>query len=98
MSVRGEFDRHIGRCIDFLEACNSEAAYAWASRLLEARALSDEDLTTAARRVLALASAEPSIAALEFPSRPEVDAFRAVCDPMLEISRVIAGAPADPGS
>jgi len=98
VSVRGEFERHLGRCIDFLEACDSETAYAWASRLLEARAIARDDLGTAASRVLALASAEPSIAAIEFSSRPEADAFRAVCDPMLEISRVVAGVPADPGS
>jgi len=93
VSVRGEFDRHVGRCIDFLEASGSEVAYAWATRLLEARAISRDDLDAAATRVLACAAATPSIEAIEFAPGPESDAFREVCDPMLEISRAITGIP-----
>jgi hypothetical protein len=97
VSASSEFDRHLGNCIDFLEASDFEGAYALATRLLEARAIAKDDLTTAARRVLSIAAAEPAIAAIDFPSPPEAEAFRAVCDPMLELSRVIAGVPADPG-
>jgi hypothetical protein len=95
MSVRSEFDRHVGCCINFLEASDSEAAYAWATRLLEARAISRSDLDAAATRVLAFAAATPSIEVIEFSSAAEADAFREVCDPMLEISRAITGIPAD---
>jgi hypothetical protein len=95
MSVRGEFDRHVGRCIDFLEASGSEDAYAWATRLLEARVISRDDLDTAATRVLSFATATPSIGAIEFSSGAESDAFREICDPMLELSRAITGVSAD---
>ena len=95
MSVRGEFDRHVNCCIDFLEASGSEAAYRWATRLLEARAISRDDLTAAATRVLAFAAATPSIESIEFESSAESDAFRELCDPMIEISHAIAGIPSD---
>jgi hypothetical protein len=98
MSVRREFDRHLMSCVDFLEACGSEAAYAWATRLLEARAISRDNLDTAATRVLAFAAATPSIEAIEFESSAESDAFREVCEPMLEISRAITGIRAGPAS
>jgi hypothetical protein len=98
MSVRSEFDRHLLCCVDFLEASDSEAAYAWATRLLEARAISRDNLDTAATRVLAFASATPSLEAIEFASSAESDAFREVCEPMLEISRAITGIRADPAS
>lgn len=98
MSVRGEFDRHVGRCVDFLEASGSESAYAWATRLLEARAISRDDLDTAATRVLSFAGATPSIRAIEFSSGAESDAFREICEPMLELSSAIAGIPVDPAS
>jgi len=94
MSVLGEFDRHLGRCIDFLEASDAEAAYAWATRLLEARAIATDDLTTAAKRVIALTAATPSLGSIAFASGAEADAFRVICDPMLEISCAIAGVPA----
>jgi len=93
MSVRGEFDRHVDCCIDFLEASGSDVAYRWATRLLEARAISRDDLTAAATRVLSFAAATPSIEAIEFESSAESAAFREVCDPMLEISHVITGTP-----
>jgi len=91
MSVRGEFDRHVGSCIDFLEAAGSEVAFTWATRLLEARAISRDDLNTAAKRVLSFASATPSIEDTEFALRAEADAFREVCDPMLAICCLITG-------
>ena len=98
MSVRSEFDRYVGCCIDFLEASGSEGAYAWATRLLEARAISKGDLDTAAARVLSFAAATPSIEAIEFSSGAESDAFRDICGPMLELSRAITGIPADRAS
>ena len=98
MSVRGEFDRHVSRCIDFLEASGSESAYAWATRLLAARAISRDDLDTAATRVLAFAGAAPSIRAIEFSSGAESDAFRDLCDPLLELSHAITGIPVDRAS
>jgi hypothetical protein len=98
MSVRSEFDRHLMCCVDFLEASGSEAAFAWATRLLEARAISRDNLDTAATRVLAFAAAKPSIEAIEFESSAESDAFREVCEPMLEISRAITGIRADSAS
>jgi hypothetical protein len=94
MSVRGEFDRHLDRCIEFLEASGSDVAYVWATRLLEARVISRDDLDSAATRVLSFAAATPSIEAIEFASGAAADAFREVCAPMLEISRAITGIPA----
>lgn len=91
MSVHGEFDRHLGSCIDFLEATDSEAAYAWATRLLEIRVIARDDLTVAAKRVLACVEAEPSIGSIAFPSPREAESFRAACEPMLELAGVIAG-------
>jgi hypothetical protein len=98
MSVRGEFDRHVGCCIDFLEASDSDVAYAWATRLLEARAISRDDLDSAATRVLSFAAATPSIEAIVFSSGAVCYAFRVVCNPMLELSRAITGIPADRAS
>ena len=98
MSVRGEFDRHVDCCIDFLEASGSEVAYEWATRLLEARVISRDNLDTAATRVLSFAAATPSIEEIVFSSNAESDAFREVCDPMLEISRAITGIRSDPVS
>ena len=91
MSVRGEFDRHVGSCIEFLEASGSDVAFTWATRLLEARAISRDDLNTAATRVISFASATPSIEDIEFSSSAESDAFSELCDPMLEISCLITG-------
>jgi hypothetical protein len=82
-------------CIDYLEASRSEVAYAWATRLLEARVISRDDLNAAATRVLSFAAATPSIEMIEFSSSAESDAFRELCDPMLAISRAITGIPAD---
>jgi hypothetical protein len=98
MSVRGEFDRHVGCCVEFLEASGCDVAYAWATRLLEARAISSHDLDAAATRVLSFAAATPSIEAIEFSSGVESDQFREICDPMLEISRAITGIRADRAS
>jgi hypothetical protein len=91
MSAHGEFDRHLGSCIDFLEATDSEIAYAWATRLLEARVIARDDLTSAAERVSSYADASPSIQAIEFPSQSEAESFRGLCEPMLQLSRVLAG-------
>jgi hypothetical protein len=98
MSVLGEFDRHLGLCIDFLEATDSEVAYAWATRMLEVRVIARDDLNVAAKRVLSFRSAEPSIEAIEFPSARESESFRAVWEPMLELSGRIAGVPVDIGA
>jgi len=91
VSVRAEFDRHVGACIDFLEASSSEVAFTWATRLLEARAISRNDLNKAATRVLSFASSTPSIEDVEFSLSDESAAFREVCGPMLEISCLITG-------
>jgi hypothetical protein len=94
MSALSEFGRHVGFCIDFLERSGAEGARACASRLLEARAIGSDDLTTAARRVLAIADDSPSFASLTFTTRSEAEEFRALSDPMLELARSIAGPPA----
>lgn len=91
MSAHGEFDRHLGSCIDFLEATDSEVAYAWATRLLEARVIARDDLTLGAKRVLSYVDSTPSIEAIEFPSQGEAESFRGLCEPMLQLSRVLAG-------
>lgn len=99
MSVIGEFNRRIGYCIDYLEACSTEGAFACATRLLEARAIASDDLTAAALQVLALASESGPISALEFANEAEAVDFREVCDPALELARTIAGVrPDDDGA
>jgi hypothetical protein len=97
MSVSGEFGRLVGHCIDFLEASDAEVARPFATALLDARAIASDDLSAAATRVLALCDAAPSIEKIDFPTAPEREEFRELCDHMLAIARVVVGAP-PPGS
>jgi hypothetical protein len=97
MSAYGEFGRLVGRCIDFLEASESEAARSWAADLHAARAIACDDLSSAATRVLALSEASPSIEEIDHATARERDEFCELCDRMLAIARVIVGAP-PPGS
>jgi len=93
MSVSGEFRRLVGRCIDFLEASEAEAARPWAAALRAARVIAADDLAAAATQVLALSEASPSIERIDFPSARQGDEYRELCDHMLAIARVVVGAP-----
>jgi hypothetical protein len=95
MSVSGEFTRLVGGCIDFLEASETDAAWPWARALYAARAISSEDLSEAAARVLALRDQSPSINEIEFSTPPECDEFRKLCDHMMAIADAIVGRPVE---
>ena len=93
MSVSGEFTRLIEGCIDFLEALETATAWPWVRALYAARAISSEDLSEAAARVLALLDQSPSIDEIEFSTPPERDEFRKLCDHMMAIASAIVGRP-----
>jgi len=94
MSVRGELDRTLGKCIDFLAASESEATPLWVAALRSARAIVSDDLSEAASQVLALEDRSPSVEAIEFAMASERDEFREAYDHMLAIARVVLGRPA----
>ena len=98
MSVRGELDRTLGSCIDYLSASESEAAQRWVTALHSARAIVVADLSEAASQVLALEDRSPSVESIEFAMASERDEFRELYDHMLAIARVVLGRPAGGGS
>jgi hypothetical protein len=98
MSVRGELNRTLGSCIDYLSASESEAAQRWVTALHSARAIVVADLSEAASQILALDDRSPSVEAIEFAMASERDEFRELYDHMLAIARVVLGRPAAGGS